>query len=77
MYELQKSKQSEDPEYRREFEEVMEAPVYVEIQADGLYTNNELFADDEQDTNPAASIPVTNRSAKRFKSFFIYKSPMS
>ncbi|MBR3280585.1 MAG: MBL fold metallo-hydrolase [Clostridia bacterium] len=30
LYELQKSKQSEDPEFRREFDEVMEAPVYVD-----------------------------------------------
>jgi len=30
LYEIQKSKQSEDPEFRREFDEVMEAPVYVD-----------------------------------------------
>ncbi|MBO5141629.1 MAG: MBL fold metallo-hydrolase [Clostridia bacterium] len=30
LYEIQKSKQSDDPEFRREFEEVMRAPVYVD-----------------------------------------------
>ncbi len=30
LYEIQRSKQSSDPEFRREFEEVMDAPVYVD-----------------------------------------------
>lgn len=30
LYELQKSKQSEDPAFRREFDEIMNAPVYVD-----------------------------------------------
>ncbi len=30
LYEIQKSKQSEDPEFRRKFDEIMEAPVYVD-----------------------------------------------
>ncbi len=30
LYELQKSKQSDDPNFRREFDEVMHAPVYVD-----------------------------------------------
>ena len=30
LYEIQKSKQSDDPEFRREFEEIMRAPVYVD-----------------------------------------------
>ncbi len=30
VYELQKSKQSDDPEFRREFDEIMNAPVYVD-----------------------------------------------
>ena len=30
LYELQKSKQSEDEEFRREYDEVMDAPVYVD-----------------------------------------------
>ncbi|WP_026657969.1 SpaA isopeptide-forming pilin-related protein [Butyrivibrio sp. AC2005] len=37
-----------DLSIQKDGEEIQpEAPVYVEIQADGLYTNNELFADDE------------------------------
>lgn len=30
LYELQKNKQSDDPEFRREFDEIMSAPVYVD-----------------------------------------------
>ncbi len=30
LYEIQKSKQSDDPEFRREFDEIMRAPVYVD-----------------------------------------------
>ena len=30
LYEIQKSKQSDDPEFRREFDEIMSAPVYVD-----------------------------------------------
>ena len=44
LYEIQKSKQSEDPEFRREFDEVMEAPVYVDsplaTSATEIFLNN-------------------------------------
>jgi metallo-beta-lactamase family protein len=51
LYEIQKSKQSEDPEFRREFDEVMEAPVYVDsplaTSATEVFLNN-LDSLDEQ-----------------------------
>ncbi len=51
LYELQKSKQSEDPEFRREFDEVMDAPVYVDsplaTSATEVFLNN-LNVLDEQ-----------------------------
>ena len=51
LYELQKSKQSEDPEFRREFEEVMEAPVYVDsplaTSATEVFLNNLDILDEQ------------------------------
>ena len=51
LYELQKSKQSEDPEFRREFDEIMEAPVYVDsplaTSATEVFLNNLDVLDEE------------------------------
>ncbi len=51
LYELQKSKQSEDPEFRREFDEVMEAPVYVDsplaTSATEIFLNNLNVLDED------------------------------
>ena len=51
LYEIQKSKQSEDPEFRREFDEIMEAPVYVDsplaTSATEVFLNNLDSLDEE------------------------------
>ena len=51
LYEIQKSKQSEDPEFRREFDEIMEAPVYVDsplaISATEIFLKNLNILDEE------------------------------
>lgn len=51
LYEIQKSKQSADPEFRREFDEVMDAPVYVDsplaTSATEVFLNNLDILDEE------------------------------
>lgn len=51
LYEIQKSKQSEDPEFRREFDEIMEAPVFVDsplaTSATEIFLNNLDILDEE------------------------------
>ena len=51
LYEIQKSKQSDDPEFRREFDEVMNAPVYVDsplaISATEIFLRNLDCLDEE------------------------------
>lgn len=51
LYEIQKSKQSNDPEFRREFDEVMSAPVFVDsplaISATEVFLKNLNYLDEE------------------------------
>ena len=51
LYEIQKSKQSDDPEFRREFDEIMTAPVYVDsplaISATEVFLKNLDCLDEE------------------------------
>ena len=51
LYEIQRSKQSDDPEFRREFDEIMTAPVYVDsplaISATEVFLRNLDCLDEE------------------------------
>ena len=51
LYEIQKSKQNDDPEFRREFDEIMRAPVYVDsplaISATEIFLKNLDCLDEE------------------------------